>query len=168
MAESGALVSELTESVPPSGAPKPPSGATSTERAPRPSGILRLDGPRGRLITEPPSTSTDSIDGTLDGPLSGALAALAAAASAGAAAAVRLLPRADLGGEGSGERWTSRGSPGSTAVGSPPCMAASAAPKSTRKPEPDGVRSAESAEGDLRHVAKGRRWFWSGNGRVRG
>mmetsp|Transcript_66967 Transcript_66967/g.200070 ORF Transcript_66967/g.200070 Transcript_66967/m.200070 type:complete len:345 (+) Transcript_66967:233-1267(+) len=51
----------------------------------------------------------------------------------------------------SGESETSRGSSNSSAATSavPFCMAVSAAPKSTRKPEPDGVRRAESAEGDM-------------------
>lgn len=53
-----------------------------------------------------------------------------------------------LGGEGNGESETSRGS---SPMSSPlAAMAAIAAPKSTRKPDPLGVRRAESADGDLR------------------
>ena len=48
MAESGALVSEETDSCPPPAISPPASGATSTESPPRPSGILRPDGLAGR------------------------------------------------------------------------------------------------------------------------
>mmetsp|Transcript_46595 Transcript_46595/g.122343 ORF Transcript_46595/g.122343 Transcript_46595/m.122343 type:complete len:259 (-) Transcript_46595:124-900(-) len=167
IAERGAFSSVETDGSPPSiGA----SCATSTESPPSPGGFVS---PRLLLLlAEPPSESTALLGPhalvlripesmapmTASEAASDAAASAAASKSAGAPPGAAPAPRLrllDRCGDGTGNGFAT--AEGTELMASPiaapssPPMAASAAPKSTRNPDADGVSSDDRIDGDIRN-----------------